>query len=333
MGRNTVWNPEIDHQGTPYTQFNVGFTLQLSKPSYMIVDLNKTAGETNQITYRYGNAAWSGVTNSEYKTSKLVLRRIPATTSGVWRVMSGGTDYFTFGSPTSEVERTASREALVKIKLTQDYWMTVYELTQAQLWCITNGFTHANNEFPSADCTYDKMRGTIAQGINWPSTGYSVAANSVLAVFREKTGLALDLPTEAQWEYACRAGTTTPFNDGVFKANYTTNDYDASMRTLGRFKLNGNAYTSVGQYRPNAWGLYDMHGNAYEFCLDWKLDNINPGNAEYLLNPSGPSYSSGARIVRSGSYNADSKYCRSALRSNNASTAAYGYRLIVPAAD
>ena len=330
--RHVEWDPEADHAGETFAQFSVDFTLLPNKTSYMIVDLNKAAGEPGQITYRYGNTVWQDVTNSAYKTSLLVLRRIPATTSMVWRVRNGDKDYFTSGSPASEVERDPLRENPVNIKLDQDYWMTVHELTQAQLWCITNGFTHANYEYP-VNLPYDAMRGTVAQGINWPTTGHTVASNAVLAVFREKTGLELDLPTAAQWEYACRAGTTTPFYDGVFKEAYTTNDYDASLMTLGRFKLNGNAFTTVGRYQPNAWGLYDMHGNSYESCLDWKVDNINPGNAPYLLNPTGPAYTTGTRIVRGGVFSADAKNCRSALRTHAPSSNSYGYRLVVPAAD
>jgi len=298
----------------------------------MIVDLQKPVGDPDQITYRY-EGAWKDVTNAIYKTSMLVFRRIPATTSEVWRAMSDGKDYFTSGSPTSEVERTATREALVKVKLTRDYWMAVFELTQAQLQCITNGFASAAPQNPVL-VTYEQMRGTFAQGINSPTTGTNVAPGSVLAVFREKTGLLLDLPTEAQWEYACRAGTSTPFYDGAYKANYTTNDYDASMMTLGRFKLNGASVTYVGRYRPNAWGLYDMHGNASEYCLNRMTDNINPTGAEYLLDPVGPVRSNpywDNWAVRSGAANIDSKYCRSASRSY--SNAAYAHRLTVPAED
>ena len=332
--RRIVWDPEMGQIGKTFTQFDVAFTTQPSKTTYMIVDLQKNVGDSDQITYRY-EGAWKDVTNSIYKTSSLVFRRIPATTSEVWRAMSDGTDYFTSGSPTSEVERMAVREASVKIKLTQDYWLAVFELTQGQIWCVTNGFTHTNYEYP-VNLSYDQMRGTVAQGINWPTTGHTVAPNSVLAVFREKTGLALDLPTEAQWDYACRGGTTTPFNDGVFKEVYTTNDYDVSLMKLGRFKLNGNSLTYVGRYLPNAWGLYDMHGNANEYCLNLMEDNINPGNEAYLLNPSGSTntaYGTSYRAVRSGSASADSKNCRTASRSYCPPAAMYGYRFVVPAED
>jgi len=331
--RHIEWDPEVDQQGTPFTQFNVAFTTQLSKATYMIVDLNKTVGETDQITYRY-DAVWQDVTNSIYKTSSLVFRRIPATTSLVWQAMSDGKDYFTSGSPASEVERDPARENLVNIKLRQDYWLAVFELTQAQLWCITNGFTHTNDEYP-VNLPYDTMRGTVAQGINWPTTGTNVAPYSVLAVFRKKTGLTLDLSTEAQWEYACRAGTTTPFHDGVYKEAYTTNDYNASLMTLGRFKLNGNSLTWVGRYLPNAWGVYDMHGNSYESCLDWKVDNINPLGLDFLLDPTGPTPSPTytTRIVRGGVFSGFSKDCRSALRTHAGPSSSFGYRLVVPAAD
>ncbi len=247
--------------------------------------------------------------------------------------MSGGNDMFTCGSTVSETLRNSAREGLVNIKLDQDYWMAVFELTQDQLSHITNGFTHANYEHPIY-ISYDAMRGTLEQGINWPTTVHTVASDSVLAVFREKTGLDLDLPTEAQWEYACRAGTATPFHDDVFKESYTTNDYNTSLMTLGRFILNGNALTSVGLYQPNTWGLYDMHGNAYEWCLNLKADDINPGNLDYLLNPVGPASTTPVdRMVRSGCFASTSKDCRSASRSPAPPRYSYGFRLVVPAAD
>lgn len=78
----------------------------------------------------------------------------------------------------------------------------------------------------------------------------------------QKAGLAFDLPTDDQWEYACRAGTTTDFNNGT---NLTSDDMDPNMQILGSYEYNAG-YDEVGRYLPNAWGLYDMHGGAPEWA-------------------------------------------------------------------
>ena len=124
------------------------------------------------------------------------------------------------------------------------------------------------------------------------------------------------LPTEAEWEYACRAGTPTPFNTG---ANLTTEQANYN----GNHPYKGNPKgkylrqtTSVGSYPPNGWGLYDMHGNVWEWCLDWYSDKyyeecVQQGIAE---NPRGPKDGSD-RVLRGGSWLDFARYCRSAYRS------------------
>ena len=117
------------------------------------------------------------------------------------------------------------------------------------------------------------------------------------------------LPTEAEWEYACRAGTTTPFNTGnnlkTSQANYNGNfPYNNSPKGtfIGRTQ-------PVGSYSPNAWGLYDMHGNAWEWCSD-RYASYTP---EAKTNPQGPS-SGSDRILRGGSWLNRALNCRSAFR-------------------
>jgi len=136
------------------------------------------------------------------------------------------------------------------------------------------------------------------------------------------------LPTEAEWEYACRAGTTTPFNTGN---NLTT----AQANYNGNYPYNGNPagiYLSrtqpVGSYAPNAWGLYDMHGNVWEWCNDW----YDTYGTTAVTNPTGPS-SGSYRVLRGGSWYYYAVSCRSAYRSNSAPGSRYndgfGFRLAV----
>jgi len=127
------------------------------------------------------------------------------------------------------------------------------------------------------------------------------------------------LPTESEWEYACRAGTSTPFHYGPNllsgMANfYGSHEYIGGMGTsinprgtyLGRT-------TAVGSYAPNGFGLYDMHGNVWEWCLDWS----GPYPTGSPANPRGPASGSG-RVMRGGDWYRDAGRCRSAQRQNTA---------------
>jgi formylglycine-generating enzyme required for sulfatase activity len=118
--------------------------------------------------------------------------------------------------------------------------------------------------------------------------------------FRVRTGLPFDLPTAGQWEYACRAGTTSDYNNG--------GNSEDDLKQLARYRYNSSAggqsdgkggfsqHTTVGSYLPNAWGLYDMHGNAWEWCLDWR-----GGLSGGVTDPRGPS-SGEERVHRGGGW-------------------------------
>jgi formylglycine-generating enzyme required for sulfatase activity len=117
------------------------------------------------------------------------------------------------------------------------------------------------------------------------------------------------LPTEAEWEYACRAGTTGPFSTGdnitTDQANYDGN-YPYNNNARGTYR---DRTTPAGSFDPNPWGLYDMHGNVWEWCWDWY--GGYPGGAQ--TNPAGAA-SGSARIIRGGGWNYDASYARSAFR-------------------
>ena len=162
--------------------------------------------------------------------------------------------------------------------------------------------------------TYNMLRGENL-GASWPDS-YEVDEDSFFGKLRAKTGLTFDLPTEAQWEFACRAGTTTALNSGK---DLTHEDESSVMDEVGRYRYNQNdgkggysQHTTVGSYLPNAWGLYDMHGNVYEWCLDWYNVSYG-GNA---VDPKGASVGTN-RDQRGGSWNLNPQNCRSAYRSYN----------------
>jgi formylglycine-generating enzyme required for sulfatase activity len=241
---------------------------------YLVVDMNG-GQEAESWPVEEMQDVPSGGWSDEYKTGKLVLRRIPAGT-------------FTMGSTTNEVGWTSSgSEVQHKVTLTKPFYMGVFEVTQRQ-WELATGKRPSyfrNTDFyatrPVEQVRHDAIRGADA-GLGWPTNGHAVDPGSFLGILREKTGLEFDLPTAAQWEYACRAGTTNALNSG--KELTSATNACPNLDELGRYCFNGGRDESgnwaaetcdtsegtaaVGSYRPNAWGLYDMHGNVNEWCLD-----------------------------------------------------------------
>ena len=168
--------------------------------------------------------------------------------------------------------------------LTNDYYIGVYPVTQKQYWNMTGGYLGdgwAESNFrgnddanwsPVENLSYEDLRGTDC---DWPQDGYAVSGT--LLKLRALTGLKLDLPTEAQWEYACRAGTGSGYNSGKeCTTKKTSGTACPNLNELGWYGGNNQKYGNsngttyeVGLKKPNAWGLYDMHGNVFEMCLDW----------------------------------------------------------------
>jgi formylglycine-generating enzyme required for sulfatase activity len=243
------------------------------------------------------------------------MRRIPAT----------GPD-FIMGSPTDELGRFFSDdETLHAVELTQDFYIGVFEVTQRQWELVMGGnpsfFTNATYHAtrPVEQVSYFDIRENPANSPispNWPQSS-QVHADSFMGRLRAKTELpTFDLPTESQWEYACRAGTVTALNSGY---NLTDPGNDPRMSEVGRYAFNGGSGATqdgdtsvgtarVGSYLANAWGLYDMHGNVWERCLDWYGDY--PGDA---TDPMGL-VSASVRVLRGGSWYNQAFSCRSAIR-------------------
>jgi formylglycine-generating enzyme required for sulfatase activity len=136
------------------------------------------------------------------------------------------------------------------------------------------------------------------------------------------------LPTEAEWEYACRAGTSTPFNTGDCLSTAQANHNGIlpySNCITGSYL---ERTQPVGSYAPNAWGLYDMHGNVWEWCSDW----YGSYSSFHQTNPTGPASGSN-RVLRGGSWAFNGGFCRSADRSYGEPSdrrIGGGFRLVVP---
>ncbi|MBR4258382.1 MAG: formylglycine-generating enzyme family protein [Kiritimatiellae bacterium] len=197
----------------------------------------------------------------------------------------------------------------VKIILTKPYYICIFEITQKQ-WEHVMGSNPANFKGdirPVEGISYYDVRGS-ALGNNWPSS-HEVDGNSFFGILRAKTDLVWDLPTEAQWEYACRAGTISAFNNGQ------------SVWDVARFYKNrgdnirgyAGGSAPVGSYLPNAWGIYNMHGNVAEWCLDYYNDYI--GASALLIDPVG--WTSGDRVMRGGSWWSNDWEVNSFVRSHS----------------
>lgn len=250
---------------------------------------------------------WTGVTNDMYKLTHFVMRRIPA-----------GTAYLGDGT--------------YQPRITKDFWIGVYPMTQQQYWYMFGNppaYIKDDSRFPVDQVWYNVLRG-MAPAINWPTTGSAATpTGTIVGELRTKFGIpSLDLPTEAQWEYACRAGTTTAFNNGT-----------DSIEGLGRCQNNQGdgadgahvQLTVVGSYLPNAWGLYDMHGNVFEWCCDWLGDSYDTTQME---DPVGLS-SGTQRVLRGGAWSFDVSFStasrRHATTPDNKGWGYQGFRLVCAA--
>jgi formylglycine-generating enzyme required for sulfatase activity len=302
-----------------------------SASPYLVVDLS-AGPSASSYPVTYLAVVPPGGWTDEYKTTKLVMRRISASTPD-----------FMMGSPSEELGRNTNEDQH-QVTLTKDFYIGVFEVTQRQ-WELVMGNkpSYFNNTTyyatrPVEQVSYYDIRENPANSddpaVDWPNNS-AVNANSFMGKLRAKTGLAtFDLPTESQWEYACRAGTTTALNTGY---NLTSTTSDASMALAGRYYYNGGSVSSqngdtsvgtakVGSYQPNAWGLHDMHGNAWEWCLDWY--GLYPGT---VTDPMGAS-SGSSRIMKGGCWYNDADSCRSALRGHGGLPHyrynSFGFRLV-----
>ncbi len=220
---------------------------------------------------------------------------------------------FMMGSPSNEPGRD-SDETQHRVRISKDFWMGRTEVTQG-LWKAVMGSNPSHFSNCGDDCPVEKVSWNDCQEFIRKLNGMVSGGN-----FR--------LPTEAEWEYACRAGTTTPFNTGRC-LNGDQANYDGSNPLSGCSKGEYRKRTvKAGSFSPNAWGLFDMHGNVWEWCEDW-YGNYPSGS---VTDPKGASSGSN-RVFRGGSWNLSARNCRSALRGRydpGYRFYNYGFRLALP---
>ncbi len=317
VGKAVVWDMGADWDDQHTAQLRVEITA--ADPVYLVIDLSAGSTATSYpVAYLW--AIPVGGWTAEHKTTKLVLRRLPKTNPS-----------FTMGSPLGELGREIN-ETQHEVTLTQEFYIGVFELTQKQ-WERVMGFwpsyfrnASVRDARPVEMVSYDDIRGT-SSGAGWPANS-AVDAGSFMGKLRQKTGLTtLDLPTESQWEYACRAGTTTALNNGT---NLTSITEDVNVALVGRYLYNSGSgpfsadndlakgTAAVGSYLANAWGLYDMHGNVYEWSLDWYQASY-PGTVSDPRGAASGSY----RVLRGGGWGSGAQGCRSACRIIDAPSSRY----------
>ena len=334
-------------------------------PDYMVVDIRPGAQPNSQRYYPAADYLPGGLlANEDYRRYSLVMRKIMA--QGIT---------WTMGS-LRESSRTSPRENMHEVTLTNDYYIGVFQFTQAQWTCVDANPNHDRPRFktdgamrPVEQVSYNELRlmasaessgsttasDEVIRANSWPNPP---ASDSFLGLLNARTGLDFDLPSEAQWEYACRAGNGEGrWNDG------SPILYDGTCPNfvrLGRMRRNGgwlhtgsgnydsdytepsssvgptNGTAIVGSYAPSSWGLYDMHGNLWEWCLDWFSEDITALNgavnislADATLPVSG---TASARVARGGSWYQPYNFrCRSAQRWNKSPASRdmeYGFRVV-----
>ena len=202
---------------------------------------------------------------------------------------------FMMGSPESEQGRNEN-ETQHEVTISKDYYLGVYEVTQAQYEKVMGKnlslFQGAKVGNENADLP--------VENVSWDEAVKFCKKLSALPE-EKKAGRVYRLPTEAEWEYACRAGSKTA---------YSFDDEEGLLPEYGWFRRNSSRRThTVGLLEPNAWGLHDMHGNVWEWCSDWYEEY--PKGA--VSDPTGPKEGS-YRVLRGGCWNDEAAYCRSAFR-------------------
>ena len=212
---------------------------------------------------------------------------------------------FMMGSPATEAGRGGDEGPQHEVTISKPFYMGVLEVTQEQYEAVMgvnpSSFKGAKNP---------------VENVSWDD------AVEFCKKLSARTGKTVRLPTEAQWEYACRAGTITAFHTGdALKPGQANADFtqpsnpgvlDRIMAWLGMSSAKKTLQTTpAGSFSPNGFGLYDMHGNVWEWCSDWYGEDYYANSPK--TDPRGPD-SGSCRVLRGGSWCSDPLYCRSAFR-------------------
>ena len=298
-------------------------------PDYMCVDL---ATKSNVVWYVGADDVPGGVTADIYKTDKLLMRRIHA--EGIrWRM----------GCPAASGMGNARTPGHF-VTLTNDYYMAIFETTIGQRSRMVSGTaaTGTDAAYPDRATSYVDLRGATS-GHDWPKDGHAVADDSVIGKLRKHAGIkGFDLPTKAEWEYAARAGSYGYYHWGFDTSTDVFKQYEWIYATTKDAAINSECggdgsyhAQKVGLLTPNAWGLYDMHGNCFERSLDWysAADGYSKHGSD-VIAPTGPDSGSG-RVIHGGGFthgaNASYVFYNEGYVETGKNATNVGYRLACPA--
>ncbi len=282
---------------------------------YLVIDISGGPSATNYPVTELTSKPSDLLSNSAYKTTKIILRKVPACT-------------FTMGSPEGEPGRRLPHEGnpdidedLHIVKLTKSFYTGVFEITQKQ-WDLVYGSSFSGYASAFGYQTYT-IEGTgisftpgpqvgdklpvhsvhwgIVRGGSWPTGNKAPSSSSFIGKLKQKTGLEIDLPTESQWEYICRAGTSTGLNTPPNGKQITCGDIDGDYYYANPSvcpelaQISSSWYPTmpvkeVGLATPNNFGLYDLHGNVGEWALDIYDYYIYTNSLDSVfVDPIGPS--------------------------------------------
>ena len=348
LGENVIyWCPDKAWPFNEITDGRLGVRLTAwpknDPPDYLLADLRSVdivGGHYGVTYYTSADALPYDMDSDVLRTDFMLFRRIHAAGKSV-----------ALGSPAGEKGRASgTAEQVRRASFVHDFYLAVFELTQGQLNALKHGTAYAgsfSNDLcrltrPCDTCYwYDSKAGSAIGGSannynnpELPDKCYAADTECVIGWLRRVTGFGENvfLPTEAQWEFACRAGTTTAYSDG---SEWKTNALGVceAMDRLGRYCRNGglvdgvtlpdldvdaeHGTARVGSYAPNAFGLYDMHGNVWEYCADFWSET--PPNFEEFepLGPINPNLKAANynHVLKGGSWRTEAARCRSAARS------------------
>ena len=310
-----------------------------SPPDYMVVDLETP----NDVRYYTSTNALpdGGLTNRAYASSRLVMKYVEA--KGVT---------YTMGSPSNARGYSASH-AEHSATLSDNYYIGIYTITQGQ-WKRIIGWYPASKYSPSDAATrdfypvqyaaYNEIREVAPENDNTLVSDTSDAKGekdvvgdgayaypaapapvSWLGQLSNHAGIAFDLPSECEWEYACRAGNYgAKWGDGTAIKN---TDVDENLDKIGFYTSNsGRVINQVGLLEPNSWGIYDMHGNVWEWCLDFFQGNISSLNGSVNTTTNGT-----ARTERGGTFLHTAPSCYPGYRTSDQANTRYprvGFRVV-----
>lgn len=314
-------------------------------PEVMVLDLFKdSANKYARAYYPSLESLPGGLTeNLEYKTTKLVMKHVHRPVGGKWIM----------GSFNECSASDRGNEGQHEVTIAADYWLGVFELTQYQAVRINDG-SDLNTQGgaywqdglggkygirPLENTCLNFIRGATVYPTA-PSTG------SILGKLLDRSGYAFDFPSEAQWEYAARAGhapgvwgdCSAMVLDGSSNPWTQGNIADPNLDRMACYVFNPaptGGTMPVGSFKPNDWGFYDMHGNVSEMCIDYWVNDISAAGGAIQVKD-GEQVGSDAFSIRGGSYEDTFFNCRPCLRNfkqaRNSNLKTLGVRLYAPIA-